>query len=51
MGMRGQRHASAALLPAESHGTHFRGGFVDSRAGKEGYGEQKVSYCYWALNF
>ena len=32
-GLSGQQHAPAALNPRKRHGTHFTGGWVDTRAG------------------
>ena len=41
MGLRGQRHAPAALPPGKSPGTHFIGGWVGPRAGLDGCGKSR----------
>jgi hypothetical protein len=38
-----QRHAPAALPPGKKPGTHFTGGWVNTRACVDGCGEEKIS--------
>ena len=40
-GVRGQRHAPAALYPRERPGTHCTGGWVDPRAGLDRCGKSR----------
>jgi len=39
MGVGGQRHAPAGLLPGKRPGTHCTGGCVGPRVGLAGYGQ------------
>ena len=39
--MNGQQHASAALYPRERPGTHFKGGWVDPKAGLDRCGKSR----------
>ena len=41
MGVRGQRHASAALYPRERHGTHCTGGWMGPRPGLDRRGKSR----------
>ena len=41
MGVAGQRHALAALLPGKRPGTHCIGGWVGPRAGLDGCGKSR----------
>jgi len=41
MGMGGQRHAPAALLPGKRPGTHFTGGWMGPRAGPDECGKSR----------
>jgi hypothetical protein len=41
-GVRGQRHAPAALYPLERPGTHCTGGWVGPRAGLESCGKSRL---------
>jgi len=40
-GVRGQRHAPAALYPRERRGTHFTGGWVGLRVGLDWRGKSR----------
>jgi hypothetical protein len=40
-GVRGQRHAPAALLPRERPGTHFAGGWLGPQAGMDRCGKSR----------
>jgi len=40
-GVRGQRHAPAALYPRERPGTHYTGGWVGTRAGLDRCGKSR----------
>jgi hypothetical protein len=42
--MSGQHHAPAALPSVKNHGTNWRPGGAQNRAGR--FGEQKISYPY-----
>jgi hypothetical protein len=42
MGVRGQRHAPAALYPPERPGTHCTGGGVGPRAGLDRCGKSRL---------
>ena len=41
MGVDGQRHAPAALLPGKRRGTHYTGGCVGLRVGLNGHGKSR----------
>jgi hypothetical protein len=41
-GVRGQRHALAAIYPKERPGTHCTGGWVGPSAGLERYGKSRL---------
>ena len=46
MGESTQRHAPAALLPGNCLGDYFVGGWVETRADRDGCGKEEISLPY-----